>query len=611
MTDSNDPTSTERRNARRRELRKVRQNNINAQLAEPGEETGSDTTPSSALYHPVNPHPTNRGAEWFEPGTNFYGAYSKGLPHFGRNESGGLAGEVRPDAYRDLAAALDQEDGGDPDDFDNIPEGSRPLANPEASLSYNVYGLDSNDVWAPAPPGFDSEVTGAELTELYWMALLRDVRFADYPTDERVRTAATEVADAYEQAFEADSLSQRQRELFRIGFEDRIEPRTLFRGNAAGVTRGPYISQFLLQDFDRGIRKRDNRQRSFKEGVDFLTEFEEWLAVQNGEMPNGKFTPRQDDQRHIITGRDLATFVRANNSPQQFLNAAFYLQGLENREDRRRLNQESPVSDELADGFVDYGRSAYQAVIAGIHNTHLRCGWYHKWRAHRRLRPEEYGGRIRNVRVDESCGDRSAREDYALPDTLGLGSGELPEAIARTEERFDTVLLPQGYAVGSPTHPSYPAGHGVTAGASATLLKAFFNESFEVPQPVQAVERDNGETKLVEIGSVLNEPLTVESEANKLAANTHLGRNFAGIHYRSDGVAGMEVGERIATSYLLELLNSKAGQSYDRCGPFTFTRFDGQTKVRVNDDTVVGKDQHSGDHIENPFDPPLYERRSN
>lgn len=74
--------------------------------------------------------------------------------------------------------------------------------------------------------------------------------------------------------------------------------------------------------------------------------------------------------------------------------------------------------------------------------------------------------------------------------------------------------------------------------------------------------------------------LTVETEANKLAANTRLGRNFAGIHYRSDGVAGTGAGERVAVSYLTDLLATKSVDAYDECASFTFTTFD-DTEVEV------------------------------
>ena len=42
------------------------------------------------------------------------------------------------------------------------------------------------------------------------------------------------------------------------------------------------------------------------------------------------------------------------------------------------------------------------------------------------------------------------------------------------------------YSEGCPTHPAYPAGHAAIAGACATALKAFFNESFVIPNPMMA-----------------------------------------------------------------------------------------------------------------------------
>ena len=48
-------------------------------------------------------------------------------------------------------------------------------------------------------------------------------------------------------------------------------------------------------------------------------------------------------------------------------------------------------------------------------------------------------------------------------------------------------------------------------------------------------------------------PLTVGGELNKLAANVSLGRNACGVHYRSDGVEGMRLGEEIALSILRDM----------------------------------------------------------
>ncbi len=43
--------------------------------------------------------------------------------------------------------------------------------------------------------------------------------------------------------------------------------------------------------------------------------------------------------------------------------------------------------------------------------------------------------------------------------------------------------------------------------------------------------------------------LTIEAELNKLQFNHYLGRNWAGIHYRSNGIDGHLLGERVAAAY--------------------------------------------------------------
>ncbi len=60
------------------------------------------------------------------------------------------------------------------------------------------------------------------------------------------------------------------------------------------------------------------------------------------------------------------------------------------------------------------------------------------------------------------------------------------QAFAEVFSRYGTYLLPMAFSEGSPTHPSYGAGHATVAGACVTILKAFFDESFVLPNPVEA-----------------------------------------------------------------------------------------------------------------------------
>ena len=141
-------------------------------------------------------------------------------------------------------------------------------------------------------------------------------------------------------------------------------------------------------------------------------------------------------------------------------------------------------------------------------------------------------------------------------------------ALDQTFSRFGTYLLPQAYPEGAPTHPAYPSGHAVIAGACVTMLKAFFDESFVIPKPVEA-SRD-GLTLVPYTGGA---PLTVGGELNKLAANIALGRDTAGIHWRSDGIEGLTLGEAVA----LSVMSDMRGCFNERFAGFSLTKFDGTT----------------------------------
>ena len=128
-----------------------------------------------------------------------------------------------------------------------------------------------------------------------------------------------------------------------------------------------------------------------------------------------------------------------------------------------------------------------------------------------------------------------------------------------------TYLLPMPYPAGSPPHPSYPAAHSAIVGAGVTLLKAFFNESFVIPNPV--VASDDGLSLVPYTGA----SLTIRGELNKLASNISLGRLAGGVHYRTDGTEGIKLGEEIALSILCDT----AKIYHEEFQGFTLTRFDG------------------------------------
>jgi hypothetical protein len=102
---------------------------------------------------------------------------------------------------------------------------------------------------------------------------------------------------------------------------------------------------------------------------------------------------------------------------------------------------------------------------------------------------------------------------------------------------------------GSPTHPAYGAGHATVAGACVTVLKALFDGSVQFIGPVQPTA--DGQHLIPYQGMDAHSgKMTVELELNKLAANIAIGRNMAGVHWRSDYTQSMLLGQRVAIDML-------------------------------------------------------------
>lgn len=126
-----------------------------------------DATKAQAKVRPPQ-HPTN-GDDLRYP-TKF-ASFTKGLPH--RDN-----GEVDLRAYAALVKAVST---GNPADFERIPlGGTRKLVNPQSGFAFTLEGIDPWSLATPPAYAFASEDQAAEAAEVYWMALTRDIPFAQY-----------------------------------------------------------------------------------------------------------------------------------------------------------------------------------------------------------------------------------------------------------------------------------------------------------------------------------------------------------------------------------------------------------------------------------------------
>jgi hypothetical protein len=66
--------------------------------------------------------------------------------------------------------------------------------------------------------------------------------------------------------------------------------------------------------------------------------------------------------------------------------------------------------------------------------------------------------------------------------------------------------------------------------------------------------------------------MTIGGELDKLACNVGIARNFAGVHWRSDDIESLKLGEEVALNFLRETMTTYNEEVY--C---TLKRFDGST----------------------------------
>lgn len=129
---------------------------------------------------------------------------------------------------------------------------------------------------------------------------------------------------------------------------------------------------------------------------------------------------------------------------------------------------------------------------------------------------------------------------------------------------------------GSPTHPPYSAGHATVAGDRVTLLKAWLKESTKLVDLGVTPMQPNAEvTELVPYASDDANDLTIGGELNKIAANVALGRNIAGVHWRSDGMESLKLGEEVA----IRFLRDPRGTYNENFRGFRRTKFDGNPLI--------------------------------
>jgi hypothetical protein len=498
---------------------------------------------------PVPPHTTN-GDEQRYPDKS--ATYTKGLLQDD-------IGVVNPAAYQSLKTAIKS---GKMSDWEAlIIGGTRTQNGPQGAYAFDTEGLDSAQFGnAPAPgdrsggpcvPPFAAIASadyGTQLMEMYWSSLLCDVAFTEYATNSTALAAAAELSaqPAYRGPRDANG---------------NVTPDLLFRGGFPGETVGPYMSQFMITPTMFGTQPLDMLMQTFVAGVDYMTDTTTFLEVQNG-VDTGLKPQFDPTRRYLHDGRGLAAYTHVDVLYQAYFTAFLMMGGL-----KLPLNPGNPyVGSRTQNGFDTFGGPDFAACQGEVAARSLHRVWYQKWLVHLVHRPEAGGGVLQQV-LSGNQNKINARLHANILNSQG------PKQVF---SKYGTYLLPQPFPEGSPTHPSYPTGHGTVAGACITFLKFFFDGNHVIPNPM--VPSNDGLSLLPYTGSDAGQ-ITVGGELNKLAHNVSFGHGIlAGIHWRQDTDVSIRLGEALAIS----ILRDKA-KGYHEKFTVSFTRVDGSTCTISNE----------------------------
>ncbi|TYC51317.1 vanadium-dependent haloperoxidase [Rhodobacterales bacterium] len=401
-------------------------------------------------------------------------SFHKGLPHSD-------TGIVMKAAYEAFVEALSRPVG---QNYEfNVPKGTTPLytntnthspkdlkwrpwESPLAGHYHSLEGPDPDSVaMAPAPRLGRSELC-AELAEVYAMALVRDVPFADLAKGSTAlpaaggatvndligelnklswfKTTTHEPVTSYPEGPGDKTLNKHENRRRSARWQEgevELTPESLFRGSAPEVKNGPYLSQFLLigtggkssgtQHKDKtsapgdtsyeptdgvitfGAQAIDQRLSPHKKGVDYMTNWAAWLDVQNGLDLKG-FDLWEEKRRFITTPRDLATYVHFDQLYQAYFNACLIL--LENGvpADRGFPNKTGGPSNphDTRGAFATFGGPHILSLMTEVASRALKAVRRQKFQVHRRGRPEQLAAMLTLADSDKANHLGNAEADF-------------------------------------------------------------------------------------------------------------------------------------------------------------------------------------------------------
>ena len=410
-------------------------------------------------------------------GQRFLASFTKGLPH---DAFGNLQNE---DDYIAFVNAINQQDASNFNEVARgLPDGTvalterKPSAVPDKDISikwrgwespraghyFDLQGPDADAVGMPPAPAFGSEELTAEMAEVYALALLRDVSFADIASVANGGPAVTtstgiDVGAVLQHLANLNwfsdndagmlSVQERRRRAARrvdhgSDFQVNNPPddapfsaSDVFRGSGPGAKAGPYVSQFMLLGnkeelsgtnilnayIGYGRQVIDQKLETLPPGEDYLVHWNAFVDVQNGANfgsdTNDAAAVLQNERRFITTPRDLAAYVRYDALYQAYLNACLYMLGKGAPTFSTQAPVRHPYGGHLGPGFPDkspedarqafatFGGPHILSLVTEVATRCLKAVRRQKFNYHRRARPERIGALLTLRGTIDAVGD--------------------------------------------------------------------------------------------------------------------------------------------------------------------------------------------------------------
>lgn len=416
----------------------------------------------------------------------------------------------------------------------------------------------------------DSKELASEMIEIYAKAAARGVSFGDiesFPGFSPVVTAL--ITDLNNSANFVNT------QFAKVG--GLVTDKTVFRGSYVDETVGPYVSQFLLLPFKYGNLDVEQLYNVENDAANTTT-MAEWLKIQNGEARAAPIIDAAGGKKYIWNGRVLGSAVHNDALYQFYYNAALIAE-------QNGISVET-VPNTNTTVFSSGGMPNIFSALADASIGALRVAWYQKWNIGLVVRPEVLAQRYH---LATNVLDATERAKFPRLDALktNLDASTVVPAY-RTAVGNDFLKLQ--YDEGSPTHPSTPAGHAVVAGTCTTILKAMFKchdgSNVKLAWPTTVKWSVDG-TRLTTYSLDDVSDVTIVGEFNKLASNVSLGRDWAGVHYRMDATLGMELGERYAITYLIDMCIEIQNAVHNFTG-FVLEKFNGDlVRITASGETAL------------------------